>query len=115
MDVDFTSDISTVSSRRHILFQGSILRSGPDPDRVLHRCSEPKLRQLCNAKPECGSAASSHNLCRRSEERRAGNECVSTCRSRWVTYPAKKNRYDHRRWIAPATDTQQTRYSQRSK
>src|SRR3546814_7343675 len=65
MDGDFSSDISTGSSRRHILFQGSILRSGPDPDRVLPRCSEPKLRQLCNAKPECGSAASSHNLCRR--------------------------------------------------
>src|SRR3546814_18146507 len=28
---------------------------------------------------------------RRSEERRVGKECVSTCRSRWSTYHSKKN------------------------
>src|SRR3546814_18774362 len=27
----------------------------------------------------------------RSEERRVGNECVSTCRSRWSPYHSKKN------------------------
>src|SRR3546814_16723076 len=27
----------------------------------------------------------------RSEERRVGKECVSTCRSRWSPYPEKKN------------------------
>src|SRR3546814_17292985 len=27
---------------------------------------------------------------RRSEERRGGDECVSTCRSRWSTYHSKK-------------------------
>src|SRR3546814_13808284 len=30
----------------------------------------------------------------RSEERRVGKECVSTCRSRWSTYHSKKNRMD---------------------
>src|SRR3546814_7014456 len=29
---------------------------------------------------------------RRSEERRVGKECVSTCRSRWSPYPSKKSR-----------------------
>src|SRR3546814_19411160 len=29
---------------------------------------------------------------RRSEERRVGKECVSTCRSRWSTYQEKKKR-----------------------
>src|SRR3546814_16911413 len=29
---------------------------------------------------------------RRSEERRVGKECVSTCRSRWSTYSSKKKR-----------------------
>src|SRR3546814_12008933 len=29
---------------------------------------------------------------RRSEERRVGNECVSTCRSRWSPYHSKKNK-----------------------
>src|SRR3546814_2623574 len=28
----------------------------------------------------------------RSEERRVGKECVSTCKSRWSPYPSKKNR-----------------------
>src|SRR3546814_11532281 len=31
-------------------------------------------------------------LTRRSEERRVGKECVSTCRSRWSPYHSKKNR-----------------------
>src|SRR3546814_12861785 len=30
----------------------------------------------------------------RSEERRVGKECVSTCRSRWSPYHYKKNRSD---------------------
>src|SRR3546814_18751250 len=33
----------------------------------------------------------------RSEERRVGKECVSTCRSRWSPYPSKKKtQYDSR-------------------
>src|SRR3546814_15207864 len=31
------------------------------------------------------------NLSGRSEERRVGTECVSTCRSRWSPYHKKKN------------------------
>src|SRR3546814_19197108 len=31
----------------------------------------------------------------RSEERRVGKECVSTCRSRWSQYHYKKNLTDH--------------------
>src|SRR3546814_14046659 len=31
----------------------------------------------------------------RSEERRVGNECVSTCRSRWSPYHKKKKRTQH--------------------
>src|SRR3546814_19443756 len=31
----------------------------------------------------------------RSEERRLGKECVSTCRSRWAAYHIKKNTYNH--------------------
>src|SRR3546814_16609337 len=32
---------------------------------------------------------------RRSEERRVGKECVSTCRSRWSTYHKKKKKEQH--------------------
>src|SRR3546814_18395977 len=31
----------------------------------------------------------------RSEERRVGTECVSTCRSRWSPYPYKKNTHEN--------------------
>src|SRR3546814_12883013 len=33
----------------------------------------------------------------RSEERRVGKECVSTCRSRWSPYHENKNYYKHNR------------------
>src|SRR3546814_11007635 len=33
--------------------------------------------------------------CCRSEERRVGKECVSTCRSRWSPYHSKKNNNKH--------------------
>src|SRR3546814_13916642 len=32
----------------------------------------------------------------RSEERRVGKECVSTCRSRWSPYPEKKKKYKNK-------------------
>src|SRR3546814_11609983 len=32
----------------------------------------------------------------RSEERRVGKECVSTCRSRWAPYHSKKNNNNNR-------------------
>src|SRR3546814_16621254 len=35
------------------------------------------------------------NFAFRSEERRVGKECVSTCRSRWSPYHSKKNRKNH--------------------
>src|SRR3546814_16433384 len=47
--------------------------------------------------PQCGQGgvrwtapSKRHPLARRSEERRVGKECVSTCRSRWSPYHKKK-------------------------
>src|SRR3546814_12548170 len=40
--------------------------------------------------PKCGC-----DIALRSEERRVGQECVSTCRSRWVRYLSKKKPYNH--------------------
>src|SRR3546814_20750759 len=34
---------------------------------------------------------------RRSEERRVGKECVSTCRSRWAPYHLRKHQYTTRK------------------
>src|SRR3546814_14376544 len=39
-----------------------------------------------------GSPAGETDARRRSEERRVGKECVSTCRSRWSPYHSKKNK-----------------------
>src|SRR3546814_14649398 len=41
--------------------------------------------------PVCGPILTIDDLpAGRSEERRVGNECVSTCRTRWLLYPIKK-------------------------
>src|SRR3546814_13446806 len=47
------------------------------------RCAQPLLEHM----PRPASDPRPH----RSEERRVGKECVSTCRSRWPPYPYKKN------------------------
>src|SRR3546814_16674106 len=45
---------------------------------------------------EAGLQGNGRGICRaaghRSEERRVGKECVSTCRSRWSPYPYKKKK-----------------------
>src|SRR3546814_19982023 len=38
-----------------------------------------------------------HRNRRRSEERRVGKECVSTCRSRWSPYHSKKKTKHHKK------------------
>src|SRR3546814_15156364 len=65
-------------------------------------CASAMLQPTCGAPP---SPPAVHNrACRadrcarasepmRSEERRVGKECVSTCRSRWSPSPYKKNDY----------------------
>src|SRR3546814_12224516 len=37
-----------------------------------------------------------HRGCPRSEERRVGKECGSTCRSRWSPYHKKKNKTEYK-------------------
>src|SRR3546814_14166687 len=43
----------------------------------------------------CSTWASVPTSYRRSEERRVGKECVSTCRSRWAPHHAKKQLVEH--------------------
>src|SRR3546814_11539496 len=47
------------------------------------------------ARGVAGGALSAIRAGTRSEERRVGQECVSTCRSRWSPYHYKKNRKPH--------------------
>src|SRR3546814_17817300 len=42
-----------------------------------------------------GADNHSRGLALRSEERRVGQECVSTCRSRWSTYDYKNKTYQY--------------------
>src|SRR3546814_20879463 len=49
------------------------------------------LAHIVGGIPDFGSACAVHIL-ERSEERRVGKECVSTCRSRWSPYHYKNNK-----------------------
>src|SRR3546814_18464230 len=47
-------------------------------------------KRLLLAPGRAGDGAGAFAVCRRSEERRVGKECVSPCRSRWLQYHSKK-------------------------
>src|SRR3546814_3935246 len=72
---DWSSDVcSSDLSHRHTAFPGTTLTPPPQPQtRRLAAILPPRPRT-------CGT------LKARSEERRVGKECVSTCRSRWSPY-----------------------------
>src|SRR3546814_10984989 len=66
-----------------------------------HRCGQESWRESLGGHdagvvgPLAASAWKFHRhagrVVRRSEERRVGKECVSTCRSRWSPYHSQKN------------------------
>src|SRR3546814_15285566 len=58
---------------------------------VDRHCSAPGVgRDLGEGR--CGGSTGIVDEDRRSEERRVGKECVSTCRSRWSPYHSKKKK-----------------------
>src|SRR3546814_14716292 len=74
---------------------GAVRRLGLDRlavRRHQHRGHQPEaaeaLRNLIRLDVAVVILARPHEF--RSEERRVGKECVSTCRSRWAAYPSKK-------------------------
>src|SRR3546814_3241399 len=71
---DWSSDVcSSDLSRCHIQ------RVQREPDYLRHW----KGGDVDRCHFRCGSALRSEGIASRSEERRVGKECVSTCRSRW--------------------------------
>src|SRR3546814_19135664 len=85
---------SDISSRKEATFSSADLR----PSSIIQcraRSSSSRVRRssLC-CKSGCALANSSKllrlKMHTRSEERRVGKECVSTCRSRWSPYHSKK-------------------------
>src|SRR3546814_7458930 len=78
---DWSSDVC--SSDLMVKNEGNVEVGGFDPYSISYRCITPKRTECTNLLvPVCLST--SHIA--RSEERRVGKECVSTCRSRWSPY-----------------------------
>src|SRR3546814_8757764 len=78
---DWSSDVCSSDLIRH-----------PDPKefrKFQRRCEAPFALICTHGEAELGITGSdwaNKRLNERSEERRVGKECVSTCRSRWSTY-----------------------------
>src|SRR3546814_14828817 len=62
------------------------------PARARTRCDHGGAPHCRDAGARHRSACRARHRDRRSEERRVGKECVSTCRSRWSPYPYKKKK-----------------------
>src|SRR3546814_8570256 len=79
---DWSSDVCSSdlgSARRRAAAQGT--RGGSRAER-----SRAAFRAHDDGTATCHSPASLFSLAQRSEERRVGKECVSTCRYRWSPY-----------------------------
>src|SRR3546814_19240491 len=81
---DWSSDVCssdlTASPPRARRGRRLCLRRAPPDDRT------------AKDRPRRGRRSSRHSPPGRSEERRVGKECVSTCRSRWSPYHSHKNK-----------------------
>src|SRR3546814_15358349 len=69
--------------------QGCVLPLRP----ACHRLAAFRHLAACHRPAACRYPAFRHLAACRSEERRLGNECVSTCISRWSPYHYKKTHY----------------------
>src|SRR3546814_18859332 len=58
------------------------------PGNALYKNMTRRTRECCPS----GQHRQRHAIAHRSEERRVGKECVSTCRSRWSPYHSKKKK-----------------------
>src|SRR3546814_17404509 len=61
------------------------------PQRLLHAGAGGQEREAVGAVERAAECLGGDGA-DRSEERRVGKECVSTCRSRWSPYPSKNNK-----------------------
>src|SRR3546814_15312891 len=82
---------SYTEKKADLAFDNSIF-NGNDP-----RTDTPELASsVGKSKTEYGELRlASPDSGRRTEERRGGKECVSTCRSRWSPYHSKKRMSEH--------------------
>src|SRR3546814_2864984 len=96
---DWSSDVCS-SDLTHREFAGRLLGNVGRQDHLVRRTATALLdvhlvKEIQAAQPRPGAAQlggiEGVPLGQRSEARRVGKECVSTCRSRWARYHKKKN------------------------
>src|SRR3546814_4599672 len=86
---DWSSDVCSSDLGRLFACAGPAGRPGVHgPDRETHH--RPRAQLAAHRLP-AGLGYRAHAAGRRSEERRVGKECVSTCRSRWSRSNYKNN------------------------
>src|SRR3546814_1524018 len=81
---DWSSDVC--SSDLGWAAQKRASRRAPGPSLARHRSCGKSLVLVAQIEAHCRGAAEAPHRSVRSEERRVGKECVSTCRSRWSPY-----------------------------
>src|SRR3546814_8939044 len=85
---DWSSDVcsSDLSGGAQAAAPGAVAGKGaaPSPTAVKPPAASSQNRNAVD--PDAAKRAKERAKRRRSEERRVGKECVSTCRSRWSTY-----------------------------
>src|SRR3546814_12042176 len=95
---DWSSDVcsSDLQAKQCVHPRPGFIERREDQDRevAIDHCHR-AVRDLCRAESLCMNSACFLELqrrfeCDRSEERRVGKECVSTCRSRWSPYHYNK-------------------------
>src|SRR3546814_16698798 len=94
---DWSSDVCSSDLHNDLADSVRSLVARVAPSEVLHEALETPVP---NPPPYWKAAAEQGLQGVRSEERRVGKECVSTCRSRWSPYHYKKkhinvHRYQH--------------------
>src|SRR3546814_11386487 len=84
-DLEFVSHTLTLEYNNLAAVQAAFAQHGADIACVI---VEPVAGNMSLIKPAAGFLQGLRDVCtpHRSEERRVGKECVSTCRSRWSPY-----------------------------
>src|SRR3546814_14043467 len=92
------------------MIEGGLKRKAVDYNRAagmvpLYRAA---IEELCGMYTAILTPAATGEAPHRSEERRVGKECVSTCRSRWSPYHEKKNISQQQRVVTSTIITNNT-------
>src|SRR3546814_9644179 len=82
---DWSSDVcSSDLDERQVVFERDIDKLAPSP--IEQRAQKPTIFGTDRGEAADAARPVQPHHDRRSEERRVGKECVSTCRSRWSRY-----------------------------